>query len=304
MRIASITTSESVLTQIQKLSARQSQLQTQLATGQKIFQPEDDPSAVGRILTLDSENRQLQQFKTSANRALEISQATYAGLQDIKKISDRAGEIATLGTGASSPDAYRAYGKEVNQLIEQALQLGNAKLRNDYLFAGTALTTTPYTATRNGAGDIATVSYAGNATQTSVQISELSSLAPGSTGATNTGLANAAGTTGFINDLIALRDALNSGTSAAVAAVQPSLEASENLLVNSLSEQGAVQLRIEVVQNQQDTRSGNLEKLISDEADADMATAAVKLSQTSTAYEAALSSATKILQMSLLDYLK
>lgn len=298
MRIATTTVSDSVLAQIQKLSVRQSLLQNQLATGQKIFQPEDDPSAVGRIMILDAENRQIQQFKTNGNRALEVSQATYSGLQDIKKISDRAGEVATLGAGASSPDAYLAYAKEINQLIEQTLQLGNAKLRNDYLYAGTALTTSPFTATRNAAGEVTAVAYAGNANQTNVQISELSSLSPGSTGATNTGLGT------FLNNLVALRDALNTTTSTAVAAVQPNLEASENVLVNALSEQGAVQLRIEVVKNQQETRAGNLEKLISDEADADMATTAVKLSQTSTAYEAALSSATKILQMSLLDYLK
>jgi flagellar hook-associated protein 3 FlgL len=65
-----------------------------------------------------------------------------------------------------------------------------------------------------------------------------------------------------------------------------------------------VQLRIEVVQSQQTTRTSNIETLISADADADMATSAVKLSQTSTAYQAALSSASKILQMSLLDYLK
>lgn len=300
MRIANTTVSDSVLTQLQKLSVRQSLLQNQLATGQKLFQPEDDPSAVGRIMILDTENRQIQQFKTNANRALEISQATYSGLQDVKKISDRAGEIATLGAGASSPDAYHAYAKEVNQLIEQALQLGNAKLRNDYLFAGTALTTKPFVETRVPpiTGDITAVTYSGNANQSNVQISELSSLSPGSSGATNTGMGT------FLSNLVALRDALNSASSTAVAATQPSLEASENLLVNALSEQGAIQLRIEVVKNQQETRAGNLEKLISDEADADMATTAVKLSQTSTSYEAALSSATKILQMSLLDYLK
>ncbi|MFT3783253.1 MAG: flagellar hook-associated protein FlgL [Nibricoccus sp.] len=298
MRIATNTVSQSVLAQIQKLSTRQSTLQNQLATGQKIFQAEDDPSAVGRILILDTENRQIQQFQTNANRALEVSQATYAGLQDIKKLSDRAGEIATLGAGASSPDSYRAYAKEVNQLIEQALQLGNNRLRNDYLFAGTALTTAPFTATRNASGDVTAVGYAGNATQTSVQISELSSLSPGSSGATNAGLA------GFLNNLVALRDALNTATSTAVSAVIPNLETSENLLVNSLSEQGAVQLRIEVAQNQQENRLSGIETTMSNEADADAAETAVKLSQTSTAYEAALSSATKILQMSLLDYLK
>ncbi len=300
MRIATTTVSDSVLAQIQKLSNRQAQLQNQVATGQRIFKPEDDPSAVGRILTLDTEARQIQQFRNNANRALEVSQATYAGLQDMKKISDRAGEVATLGAGTSSPDAYRAYATEVNQLIEQALQNGNTKLRNDYLFSGTALTTAPLTATRvpPGTGDITSVVYAGDAAQSKIQISELSQLAPGSTQATNAG--NAA----FLNSLIALRDALNTGISTNVSAAQPNLEIAENLLVNSLSEQGAVQLRIEVAQSQQASRATNLEKQVSNEADADMATSAVKLSQTSTAYEAALSSATKILQMSLLDYLK
>ncbi len=298
MRIATNSISESVLTQIQKLSTQQSTLQNQLATGQKIFQAEDDSAAFGRIMTLDNENRQISQFKTNTNRALEVSQATYSGLQDIKKLSDRAGEIATLGAGASSPDAYRAYAKEVNQLIEQALQLGNTRLRNDYLFAGTALDTAPLTATRNVAGEITSVAYAGDAAQTSIQISELSSLNAGSSSTTNTGLAT------FLNNLVSLRDALNTASSTAVAAVQPSLETSENLFVNALSEQGAVQLRIEVAQNQQENRASNLEDLISRAADADTASTVVKLSQTSTAYEAALSSATKILQMSLLDYLK
>lgn len=298
MRIATNTVSESVLLQIQKLSTQQSTLQNQLATGQKIFQASDDPSAVGRILTLDNESREILQFQKNTNRALEVSQASFSALQDIKKLSDRAGEIATLGAGASSPDAYRAYAKEVNQLIEQALQLGNTRLRNDYLFSGTALSTAPLTATRNGAGEITSVAYAGNAAQGTIQISELSSLAPGSSNATNTGLGT------FLNNLVALRDALNTTTSTAVAAVQPNLETSENLLVNALSEQGAVQLRIEVAQSQQENRLSNIEDLVSREADADMATTAVKLSQTSTAYEAALSSATKILQMSLLDYLK
>lgn len=311
MRIATISVTESILTQIQTLSSRQSQLQNQIATGQKIFQPEDDPSAVGRILTLDTESREIQQFQANAVRALELSQATYAGLQEIKKISDRAGEIATLGAGTASPDSYKAYAKEVNQLIEQTLQLSNSRLRNDYLFAGTAVDAAPFTAVRNAAGEVTEVTYVGNAAQTNVQLSELSSLSPGSTGATNMGLANtAAGLAdpaqdrGFINHLIALRDALESGSNATVVASQLDLSTSEDLLVNALSQQGAIQLRIEINQSQQATRSQNLEKLISGEADADIATSVVKLSQTSTAYEAALASATKIMQMSLLDYLQ
>ena len=298
MRIATNSSSEAVLVQLTKLSQRQAQLQTQAATGQRVFQPEDDPAAVGRILGLETERRQIAQFQSNATRALEVSQSSYASISEMKKISDRAGELVTLGAGASSPDAFKAYAKEVNQLIEQAVQLGNTKFRNDYLFAGTAVTTQPFDdSNRDANGNLLSVSYAGNAAQGTVQLSEYSSIPPGTTNPTNTGMGD------FINNLIALRDALNSGNSATVSAAQPALEASENLLVNSLSEHGAIELRIEVNRKQQEARAQNIETLVSQEADADLATTVVRLSQTATAYEAALSSATKILKMSLLDYI-
>lgn len=298
MRVATNTSSEAIVAQIQKLSVRQARLQAQVATGQRIFQPEDDPAAVGRLLGLNAERGQLEQYQSNASRALEISQASYGGLQSIKSISDRAGELATLGAGAQSPDAYRAYAKEVNQLLEQSVQLANTRFRNDYLFAGTAVSAAPYGVTRNSAGEITSATFLGNASQASIQLSETSSIAPGTTNATNLGLRD------FINNLVALRDALNVGTSAAVTTVQTPLENSENLLVNSLSEHGAIELRIEVNQKQQQSRSDEIEKLVSNETDADLSTTVVKLSQTSTAYEAALASATKILQTSLMDYLR
>jgi flagellar hook-associated protein 3 FlgL len=309
MRIATSTISESVLAQLQKLSTQQAKMQTQVSTGQKLTLPEDDPSAFGRVVALDTESRQLTQYQSNATRALEVSQATYSGLQSIKTISDRATEIATLGAGTSSSDSNTAYAEEVNQLIEQAVQQGNSKLGNDYIFAGTAVDSPPYAATRDATtGNITSVVYNGNTSQSTVQLSALSGVAPGSSSETNIGLANrpspATDDPGFINNLIALRDALTSGSSTAVTAAQKGLEGSENLLVNSLSEQGAVQLRIQVNQSQQTARATDLQKLVSDETDADMATSVTQLSQTSTAYQAALSSASKILQTSLLDYLK
>ncbi len=295
MRIATITASSAVIGNIQKLSAQQATLQTQVATGQKIFQPEDDPAAIGRLMRIDAERRQLIQYQSNATRALEVSQASYGGIQEVKKISDRAGEIAVLGAGAANPDSLRAYAKEVNQLIEQTLQLGNTRFRNDYLFAGTALNTVPFTATRNVAGEVTAVAYAGNSNQPSIQLSESSAIAPGTTGATNTGIGD------FMTNLVALRDALNANTG--IPAVQATLETSENLLVNALSEHGAIELRIEINQKQQADRGQDLERLVSAEADVDLATTVVKLSQASTAYEAALASGTKILQMTILDYI-
>jgi flagellar hook-associated protein 3 FlgL len=269
-----------------------------VASGQRVTNPSDDPAAISRLINLESERRSLQQFTRNADRALEISQASFSGLQQIKKLSDRATEIGTLGAGTANPDAVSAYAAEIDQLLEQAVQLGNTRFRNDYLFAGTAVDAPPFTVTRDGSGRITAVAFAGNAAQTDIALSESSSIKPGTTNATNTGLAD------FLNHLVTLRDGLLAGGGAPVAAVQADLLASEDLIVDALAEQGAVQMRVEVAQTQQKVRGENLEKLVSAEADNDLATAIVALNQTQVAYQAALQSSANIMRLSLLDYIK
>lgn len=298
MRVTTNNLSENLVRQIQQLGAQQAKLQTQVATGQRIFQPEDDPTAVGRVLDLESEQREIEQYLKNADRALELSQASFAGLQQIKKISDRASEIGTLGAGAIGAEASRAYASEVNELLEQTLQFANTKFRNDYVFAGTAVDAAPYTETRDVDGRITGVAFAGNASQAAIQLSETASIAPGTTNDTNLGLRD------FLNQLVALRDALTNNDGPALTAAQTGLAASEDLLVSSLAEHGGVQTRIEANRAQQLDRADNLERLVSAETDADLPTTIVKLTQSQTAYQAALQSAANIMRLSLLDYIR
>jgi flagellar hook-associated protein 3 FlgL len=297
MRVATNTVSNNIIGQIQQLSQQQSHLQSEVSSGLRITQPDDDPAAFGRVLNYDSNSRALAQYATNANAALQISQATYAGLQQIKTISDRATQIDTLGTGTAGTAAMSAYGAEVDQLIEQAVQQGNGQLNNDYLFAGTAVATPPYSVQRNAQGQITAVTYNGNTSQAAIPLSATASLAPGSDGATNQGLAT------FINNLVSLRDALNAGDTAAVSTVQTGLLSSENTIVNAIASQGAIQMRIQVNQTQQTSLSQNLEQLISGETSADMPSTIVKLTQAQNAYQAAIQSAANIMQHSLLDYI-
>ena len=67
---------------------------------------------------------------------------------------------------------------------------------------------------------------------------------------------------------------------------------------------GAIQARLEATKALATTRSTSLEQLVSKEADADLSQTLVKLSQTQTAYQAALQTGGKILNTSLLDYLR
>jgi len=298
MRIATNTVSDDIVRQVQLLNSQQARLQGQVASGQRISQPEDDPAAAARVLNLQSELRQISQYGSNAAKAKQISQASYSGLQGIKKVSDRAGELATLGTGVLGVDALKAYATETDQLIEQAVQSANTRFNGNYIFAGTAVTTAPITVVRDVNGKITGVSYAGNSAQAAIPLSEATNVTPGTTPATNTGLAT------FITNLISLRDALNSGNTATVAATQPALTASEDLVVSAIADNGGIQTRIAASQAQQADRESSVNQLISSEVSADLPATIVKLNQAQTAYQAALQSAANIMRVSLLDYVK
>ncbi len=298
MRITDYTVANDIVSQIQLLNSQQANLQTQVSTGQRISQPADDPAATGRVLNLQTEQRNIAQYLNNASHALEVSQASYSGLQGIKAVSDRASQIGALATGALNPSQAQTYATELNQLIEQTLQLSNSKFGNDYIYGGTAVSTPPFVATRDAQGNVTNVTYAGNSSQPSIPLSETATVSPTTSGATNANLG------GFINQLVALRDALNTGSTTGVTSAQTALSGSEDLLVSALAENGGIQARILANQSQQTDRSANVQKLVSDETSADLPSTIVKLQQTQTAYQAALQSAVNIMHTSILDYLK
>jgi flagellar hook-associated protein 3 FlgL len=298
MRIASNTVQDNIVRQIQVLGGQTAKLQTQVATGQRIDSADDDPAAAGRVLSHQSELRRVEQYGLNATRALEISQASYSGISTLKDVSDRANEIATLGRAPTDPEALKAYSAEVNQMIEQLVQTGNSRLGNDYIFAGSKVDTPPFSVQRDASGNITSASYDGDTAQVGIPLSEVSSVSPFTNPATNQGIGD------MINRLVALRDGLNNADGTAIAQSQTDLQSSEDMLISAIADNGAVQLRIQVNQSQQQTRGDDLVKLVSSDTAADLPNSIVKLNQSQTAYQAALQSAANIMHLSLLDYLK
>jgi flagellar hook-associated protein 3 FlgL len=298
MRVPSSTFSDSVAIQLQKLFARQTILQSQIATGQRITNAADDPTAMARVLNLESQKQEIQQFVRNEGRAMQISQASFGGLSGLKTISDRAGELGILGAGVTSSDSYQAYSAELNQMIEEAVQTANTRLGGEYLFGGTKTDTPPFEATRDASGNITSVTYNGAAAGAQIQTSEGTLISPYTNGTTNQQLGD------FINNLVALRDALTNQDPAAVQAAADNLHGSEDNLLVAISGVGAIQTRLEADSTQNSARFTDLEKLISQDADADLAQTVVKFQQAQTAYQAALQSGAQVMHLSLLDYLQ
>ena len=212
MRVTAASFGNDFRTQIAKLAERQMRVQRQIATGQRIDSPSDDPQAMRRVLDLRAELRVLNQYQDNIGKVRENSTVAYSSLNAMKKLNDRAGEIATMADASKPTEALQAYGKEINQLLEEAVRLANTKHRDVYIFSGTNSTTATYGTTRDANDDITAVTWGGNSNTTKVDVAADSTVgsnypAEGAQGI----LKNSTNGADFIAHLITLRDNLNSG---------------------------------------------------------------------------------------------
>lgn len=311
MRVSSGTFPESLIQQLQLLNARQTRLQTQAATGQRIRNPEDDPAAMQRILGLHTETATLRQYRSNLATLQERVQVAFDAIRALKKISDRATELATLADGTRSAQELRTYAAEVTQLIQQAVQVLNQKHRGAYLFAGTRTDQPPFAISTSGDGRVTAVTYQGNTEVAAAPIDERVTLAIDLPGANTAGagpvglVADSRSGADFLGHLIALQEHLLAGNTDGIAQiVRPALLRDEEHLLHHIGNQSALMARLQSASTLADKRLQTLDQALSREADADLAETLVRLNQVQAAYQAALQSGATILRLSLLDYLR
>ena len=129
MRIPNLNVSESVTQRIRDLDMQRLKLESQISTGQKITLPEDDGLRMSRIIKLDAEKGRLAQYQRNASYATEVLNAGHLNLEKLREINQRAQEVARLSGSNLNGPAIEAYGHEVNQLVEEALNRINATHR-------------------------------------------------------------------------------------------------------------------------------------------------------------------------------
>ncbi|MGH7997054.1 MAG: flagellin [Opitutaceae bacterium] len=296
MRITSTMVTNNMLSELQNLESQQSQLQAEVSSGLAVTQPSDNPAVFGQTIELEGESSQLAQYQQNATDALNTANASYSALDSLQSIFDRASQLGTLGTSVTDATSAGAYGEELDQLIQQAVQVANSQVGGQYLFAGTAVSTVPYTTTTDANGNVTAVAYAGNTQQSSVPISATSTVNPGTSGATNQGIAT------LLNQMVALADALNGGDSSAIASAAQAMNGSEDVLTDAVAQNGAVQSRIQSDQTQLQSESTEMGNLISDNTNADLPTTIVNLNQAQLAYQAALQTSASVMRLSILNY--
>jgi flagellar hook-associated protein 3 FlgL len=298
MRIATDTFSNTMIQQIQTLSAQQSQYQQELSSGTSITNPSDNPALMDQVLNMQSQMQSLQQISSNNATATQITQQSYSALNNLQSISTTAGELATEGaTGTTSPTSYAAYSQQLTQLISQALDTANTQYNGSYIFGGTQTNTPPFTASYDASGNITGVTYTGSAAGISMETGQGNTVSPYTDGATNQQMAD------FINNLVSLKSAMTSQSTTAVQAAQAPLQTSEDNILTAVSGVGAIQSGLQADQALNQSAFTSLQGLVSDDTSTDVATTTVQFSQAQAAYQAALTAGAKILEDPLVSLL-
>lgn len=311
MRVTANAYSNALIGQLNNLALRQTRLQSQAATGQRVRLPEDDPAGMRRVLDLQAEAGSIRQYQDNIARQKDLANVSYSALKSLKTISDRAGEIATLADGLKSPQELASYAAEIGQLIKQAVEIGNTQYNGSYVFAGTRSDQAPFVANLDSAENVTSVDYRGN---TSVAMSEISE---GLTASARVPGANASGSgarglfldasagVDFFGHLISLQQHLANADVGAIADTdRRHLQTDEDNLLYHVSRNGALQARLVASDALLSDRSTGIENQISDVADADLAQTLVQFNATQNAYQAALQSGAKLFDLSLMNYLR
>ncbi len=312
MRISNNLFTNDLLTQMNQLQSQQLQLQNETTTGLKVTLPEDDPSAMGQALDLQSQSDANTQYQSNITQLQSTATTAASAMSSLQTITTQAAEIATEAGGVTSSTQLSTYATQVGSLIQEALQAANTQdSQGNYIFGGTLNNQPPFVATTDASGNVTAVAYQGNtdASQSLIGPGQTVSVqVPGAntTGSGPTGLlADSRSGADLFSDLISLQQNLSSGNTSAIASTNtPNLTKDEDNIVSNVAQNGVLQSTLQAASTAATQMGTTLTTQTSNLTGADLATTLTQLDQTETALQAAMQSGVMIMNLSILNYLQ
>ncbi len=297
MRITNNIVLRNSLAGLQRNSSEIQRLQTQLSSGLKVQTSSDDPTAASQIMASSSSLTALDQYKRNIDSATSRSAAEETALDQVNDILTRAKELTlSQATDTATPATRAVAAKEMEQLFKQVVAIGSTRFGDAYLFGGDTATDSPFSATGTGTAlDFTSTNPVG--TQ-GVQI-----------GAGQSMIATHDGKQAFLDSgvLTSLRDAaraLASGDRVATTGSLGAVDTAFDKVQLLLGDSGARTNGLQVAAQNLSALKVNLTTYRSTLQDIDIESAVTQLVQKQTAYQAAMMATSKVLSMSLTDYLR
>lgn len=294
MRITQKIMADKVNRSLLKNSEKLMKTQSQLSSGKLFTKASEDPVGMAKALdyrkTLDSVNQYVRNI-SHARSGLDTGEAT---LSDIGELLNRAKELALAQvTGTASPETRQIAAGEVRQIRDQLIQLANMRQDDRYMFGGRKTDAPPYDPLDPEAG------FQGDDGGFSIIVSD---------GVTLDVTVSGKRTFGSPEDpvlvLTELIKGLETNDPLAISGKLDALDQSLAQVVNERADVGSRLNRLDATENHWDAFKINIAKMLSETEDMDLIQAMTDLTAQQSAFQASLASASKIIQPSLLDFMR
>jgi flagellar hook-associated protein 3 FlgL len=284
----------SSLTALQLGMGRLAETQEQLSTGRLINRPSDSPTGTNEAMRIRAQLAADTQHTRNSQDALSWMGQTDSTLQSMLDQVHRARDLILQGssTGSNGPDARNALATELTQIRQSLLGLANTQHLGRPIFGGTTGGTDAY--------DKATGAFVGADFAVSRTVKDGVSVAINVTGPQ-------AFSTASGDDLFTVMgDAISQMTSdpTALGGSLDRLDAVASQMKSALADLGTRYGRVQSAMSSLQDTSLNNQNRLSEVENVDVAKAVLDLQMQQVAYQASLGATARVLQPSLMDFLR
>lgn len=286
--------------------------ENQLSSKVKVDKISDDPVAAAKILKAKSELQSQKQYSANMQYASGWLRSADDALASASDVFQRTRAIAVSGSnGATAIESSKALGIQIDSIIDELVHIANTDYNGSYIFAGGKSDQTPFTTIpANGANITAVEFIADNEAALDETYNQKIEISKGVTIDLAAGRMtfhtsqNGTDINSAFQTLIRLRDHLLNGNQQAVNDLIADIDRLNDQVINERAVVGAKSNRVDQAQDRVESFNTSLNTLVSNLGDTDYFEAFALYNSQLAVYEASLAVGAKIIQPSLLDFLK
>ena len=283
--------------------------QEQLSTMEQVSRPSDDPLKVSKVLDLNNEIKQNEEYKSTINDSIDFTNAQDSALANATNSMQRIYTLTQQAANGTYNDQDRdAIKTEVENEIDTLLDSLNTSFGGRYIFAGNNTTTKPFEKDLDDDGNFVGIIYNGTTEEDGISGNTTKEIARGvnvelqTDGRALMNSQSAEDNLGsFFNELLTALD--DNNTEYLGGDLLGRVDSEMNNIVNLRTSIGATTNRLEAAKERNESEFLNLKTTYSNTQDIDLAETYMQYSMEMVAYEASLQMGNKILQNSLLNYM-
>jgi flagellar hook-associated protein 3 FlgL len=287
MRVANRYIFESVKYNLGSISEELSKANEIATTGKRINNLSDDPVGLTQSLTIQSDLAGIEQMGRNIDYGNSWLSASESALTSVEAIlSDTKALCVQMASGTIGVDQRSAAAETVQNNLDEIVSLANTNVAGNYIFSGMKTDIPPFE--QDG-------TYNGDNNAFTIKISKNSTIEIGSDGEAVFGF--------VFSTLIDLKNALQSNDIGGIQDSIDNLDGHFDDITAKISDVGSKMNRMEIKDKiYQDLNFTNTERLSKIE-DADIAEAIMNVKAAELTYQAALASSSKVMTLTLMDYL-